>query len=65
MFKGLAEYDIQKGVYRIHNGLEFKTLDEVKAFKVGVEYARANSNAGIDVVLENTLNGLKEVDITY
>lgn len=61
--KGIGEFNVERGVYVLHNGVEFKTLDEVKAFAKGLEYAKGNANVGMDTVIENTLNGIKDMEI--
>lgn len=59
----VGKFDIVEGKYVLHNGVEFDTLDEVKAFIKGLEYAKGNANIGMDMVIENSLHSLKDMEI--
>lgn len=59
----VGAYDHDKGMYVMHNGVEFDTIDEVKAFIKGLEYAKGNANIGMDMVIENSLHSLKDMEI--
>lgn len=59
----VGEFDIQKGAYVMHNGVEFKTLEEVSAFIRGIEFAQANANIAMDMVRNNSIKSLKDMEI--
>ena len=61
--KRVGAFNSGKGVYVMHNGIEFKTIEEVKAFILGLEYAKHNANIGMETVIENSLMSLRDKEI--
>lgn len=59
----IGKFNVEKGKYVLHNGVEFDTLEEVSAFIKGLEYAQANANIGMDVVRNNSIRSLKDMEI--